>query len=276
MSGISDLLLDDGVPAEKMTAAAFDAFAKSIAIVATTLNPKFINIAKSQLLATADHGRAIYRINFADVFTSSKNMAFINNKKDIRALRDIGGNRPILISDNENFFYVTNDVTVTTLKKYRGRIPQISLQDLTDKDQIGESIAIDDTESLVNAVKGSKYVGLFIYDQQLHGFITSNSVFKLFEPESCHDAIGKEPDCIVKSYSFLKMCGSKANLKLYKTNDQFWLVTTTNINKVRKGGKKGQKKKTTIGPEVTIYEKVRAVGMSEFPNLLRLLSNRYE
>ena len=61
---------------------------------------------------------------------------------------------------------------------------------------------------------------------------------------------------------------------IYNTNGQFWLVTTTNINKARKGGKKGQK--ATIGPEVTIYEKVRAAGMSEFPNLLRLLSNRYE
>ena len=68
MSGISDLLLDDGVPAEETAAAAFDAFSKGVSVIASTLNPKFINIAKSQLLATGDHGRAIYRINFADVF----------------------------------------------------------------------------------------------------------------------------------------------------------------------------------------------------------------
>ena len=108
-------------------------------------------------------------------FPLSKDMAFINNKKDIRALRDIGGNRPILITEDDNFFYVTNDVTVTTLKKYRGTIRQIPIPVLSKKDQIGEAIAIDDTESLVNAVKSSKYVGLFLYDQQLHGFITSNS-----------------------------------------------------------------------------------------------------
>jgi|APSaa5957512622_1039677.scaffolds.fasta_scaffold18649_2 hypothetical protein len=270
MAGISDLLMDAGATLNSMAPAAFDAFAKGISLFAKALKPKVIHIHKAKLIATADYGRTIFQIDFSDVFPSQRTMSFVTTKEDIKALQEIQGNSPIIMLEDEALYYVANDTTILTLTKYRGTAHQISFPDLSKATQLGETVTITDTESITNVIKGSKWTGLFSHAGQLDGFITSTSIFRLFKSESCNDAVGTSPDYIFKCYSFLKMVGTYADLNLFSLNGQFWLKTTTNLGKTRKGGRKGKTK--TIGPIVTVYERLRPARLRDFPRLLTLLS----
>ena len=270
MTGLSSYLIDELEIKDTINPAAFDAFAKGVSVFAKALKPKVIHIHKAKLIATADYGRTIFQIDFSDVFPSQRTMSFVTTKEDIKALQEMQGNSPIVMLEDESLYYIANAATILTLTKYRGTAPQISFPDLSKAAQIGETVTISNTEGITKVIKGSKWTGLFTHDKQLNGFITSTSIFRLFESESCNDAVGKSPDCIFKSYSFLKMVGSYADLDLFSLNSQGWLKTTTNLGKTRKGGKK--RKANFIGPIVTVYERLRLAGMSEFPKLLSLLS----
>ena len=268
MSGLSEHFTDELKIKESIKSAEFDAFAKGVGLFATTLKPKKILIQQSQMLEKDE--RTIYRIDFSSVFPTRKTMAFLNIKEEITSLQDLSGNSDILLLEDDSKYYLVGDSAILTLTKYRATIPKITLPNLHQSDQMGETVTISDTENTTRAIRGSKWAGLFIHAGQLSGFITSNSVLRLFEADSCNDVIGKLPECVFKAFSFLKMAGSSADLVLYKAEGQFWLKTTTNFGKKRKGGKK--RKINSIGPVVTIFERLMPAGLSDFPRLLTLLS----
>jgi len=74
-----------------------------------------------------------------------------------------------------------------------------------------------------------------------------------------------------KAHSFLKMAGSTVHLGLYNLDGEFWLKTSTDIAKPRKGGQEEQLT-NAIGPPVTIYERLIPAGLNEFQRLFSLLS----
>ena len=269
MTGISELFLDAGADSQSLAPADFDSFYKGVSLFTKAVKPKAVSIVDSQLLARDEYGRTVYEIDFSNVFRQPQNMSFLNIKEEIQALQGLGGNSDVLLLEDDGCYYLAGETGVVPLTKYRGTAPKINLPDLKESDQMGKTVTISDTDSLSKAVRGSKWTGLFTHDGQLSGFITSNFMFRLFHSESSN-LIRKTPDAMYKAHSFLKMAGSTVHLGLYNLDGEFWLKTSTDIAKPRKGGQ--NKKKQLIGPPVTIYERLIPAGLNEFQRLFSLLS----
>ena len=270
MTGISEMLMDAGTASQSIAPANFDAFSKAIAVFTKTVRPRFIDILNSKLLATDEYGQTTYGIDFSSVFRQPQNMSFLNIKEEIKALEGLGGNSDVLLLEDDGCYYLAGEIGVVPLTKYRGTAPKINLPDLKESDQMGKTVTISDTDSLSKAVRGSKWTGLFTHDGQLIGFITSNFMFRLFHSESSN-LIRKTQDAMYKAHSFLKMAGSTVHLGLYNLDGEFWLKTSTDIAKPRKGGQEEQLT-NAIGPPVTIYERLIPAGLNEFQRLFSLLS----
>ena len=270
MSGISELLSENSTTFESMVPADFDAFAKGIALFAKALKPRILVIQDSKLLTSTNYGGSIFELDFTNQLPANTNLAFINRKEDFNSLREMGAkDRVILLEDNSSYYF-TNETNICTLKKYRASPPIISPPDFSDATQLGEHVSISNTDSIAKITKDAEWTALFTYDGQLSGFITSSSLYRLFTENSCRDVFGKPPDIILKSISFFQVVGSHAELNLFSVNGDFWLRTTTDIGKPRKGGQKAITEK--IGPVVKVYERLRPMTITQCPKLLSHIS----
>lgn len=273
MTGIAEGLSDAGAASKPISPAHFDAFLKAVISFVKVLKPRFISILNSRLLATDKYGRTMYEIDFSAVFPSPKTMAFVVTKEDIQALAGLGTSDGVLLFEDASHYYIAGENGIASLRKYRGTAPRITPPALEESDQIGETVVIEDTDSVSRAVRSAKWTGLLTHDGQLTGFLTPGSLFRIFTAELCSDVIGKVPDSIMyKSHSFLKLVGSTAHLNLFNLDGQTWLKTTTNIGKPKKGDGEGEIA-NAIGPTITVCERLTPAGMNEFGKLFSLLSH---
>ena len=274
MSGISELLSENCTISESMKPADFDAMAKGVLLFAKALKPQIFAIQDSKLVVSMNYGCTISELDFTGQLPANTSMTFINRKKDLNLLREMGAKDRVILLEDDSSYYFTTETNICTLRKYRARVPKISPPDLSDATQLGEHVSISNTDSIAKITKDAEWTALFTYDGQLSGFITSNSLYRLFTENSCRDVFGKPPDIILKSISFFQVIGSHAELNLFSVNGDFWLRTTTDIGKVRKGGKKATNE--TIGPVVTVYERLKPMAINSCPRLLAHISNAKE
>ena len=274
MSGISELLSENSTTFESMVPADFDAFAKGIALIAKALKPRISVIQDSKLLTSTNYGGFIFELDFTGQLPANTNMAFINRKEDINSLREMAPKDRVILLEDETNYYLATERHICTLKKCRASTPRVYPPDLSSATQLGEPVLVSNTESIAKITKKAEWTVLFTHGKQLGGFITSNSDYMLFTENSCRDVFGKPPDLVLKSISFFQVIGSHAELYLFSVNGDCWLRTTTDIGKPRKGGRKATTQ--TIGPVVTVYERLKPMAINSCPRLLAHISNAKE
>jgi len=270
MSGISEKLLENKPAPESMKPADFDAMAKGVLLFAKALKPQIFAIQDSKLVVSMNYGCTISELDFTEQLPANTNMSFVNRKESISSLREMQPKDLVILLEDDSFCYFTSETNICTLKKYRASVPRISPPDFSDATQLGETVTVSNTESIAKITKKAEWTVLFTHGKQLGGFITSNSDYMLFNENSCRDVFGKPPDIILKSISFFQVVGSYAEVNLFSVNSDFWLKTTTDIGKPRKGGKKATTE--TIGPVVTVYERLRPMTITQCPKLLSHIS----
>lgn len=272
MSGISEKLLENEPASKAMAPAHFDAFAKGVLLFAKALKPQIFAIHDSKLIISSKHGTAISELDLTGQLPPHTNMAFVNRKEDLTGLREMAPKGRVILLEDEAFYYFTTETHICTLKKYRASAQRISPPDFSDATQLGEPVTVTNTESMSKITKGAKWTALFTHDEQLNGFLTSNSDYMIFKENSARDVFGKPPDLILKSLSFFQVIGSHTELSLFSQKEQFWIKTKTNIGKTKKGGSENTTTET-IGPAVTVYERLKPMAINSCPRLLRFISN---
>jgi hypothetical protein len=272
MTGISEMLMDAGAASESIKPADFDAFAKGVLLFAKALKPRIFVIQDSKLVISTNHGTTISELDLTNQLAANTNMAFVNRKEDLIGLREMAPKDRVSLFEDDASYYFTTETNICTLKKYRASAPKISPPDLSDATQLGEPVTVSNTESMSKIVKNAQWTALFAHGEQLNGFVTSNSDYMIFKEKSAIDVFGQPPDLILKSLSFFQVIGSHAELSLFSQKEQFWLKTKTNIGKTKKGGSENTTTET-IGPAVTVYERVKPMTIKQCPRLLRHISN---
>jgi hypothetical protein len=271
MSGISEHLLQNETASKSMESADFDAFAKGISLFAKALKPRVFSIQESKMLAATNYSSTISELDFTGQLPLNTNMVFVNRKEDLNALRELEAENRVILLEDGSFYYFTSETNISSLKKYRASTSTISTPDLSDATLLSEPVSVSNTDSISKITKNAEWTALFTHNKQLSGFITSNSIYRLFTGNSCRDVFGKPPDLILKSLSFFQVVGSYAELALFSHDGHFWLVTKTDIGKPRKGGEKTETE--TIGPAVTVYERLKPMTIKQCPRILTHISN---
>ena len=160
-------------------------------------------------------------------------MAFTLNGKILKNLRDLEVGEIIAIHSELNqcytFFGTNTDYSILL----NSMVPDQTTPVFSSSEYIGSPVSISefDMRSIRRHLKKKKAGYLLVYDDQLEQFCASGGWSYLFNPNARSIIVGKVPNLMLTTHSFLAIVGKHdVSLKVARNQDGIWLITESTMS----------------------------------------------
>lgn len=239
MDDIIKPLIDKNSIITTFTPMEWDFLGKAIKLTVRKAKPRNITVKNNQISCLLGKRGSILTINYENKISKKLNFEFIA-KNCIAKITKIKGNNNVYLIDDpaKDHYYITNgNANVFLEKSFSADLP-IILPELKEENKLGIEQAIENIGNLKDII-GNKHAGkILIYDDQPAGIFVFRWGLYLFNGKSLSDYYYQSPQLVLKTGSFLRVCGSKVVIALYQVDGQYWLHTRTDMGKTkqREGG----------------------------------------
>lgn len=214
----------------------FDILVKTIDRFSAVVEKQIIVIRNSKLITSKNNGTTIHVADLTDFVYPPISLAILIDRDDINRLKEMNGNAEIQIFEDGSYYNFYNGVINVGIAKFNLHIPNFSSPLMDGWDQFGAEVRLaDNLESIRRLVPKSGPVDLLFYGDQLKRFATSKTDYINLDPDVESEVVGKSPDIILRSWSFLKLAGSKVIIRIYKKGENYMMVSMTDIGRFGSG-----------------------------------------
>ena len=207
-----------------------DGLIKSIQKIISLCKPTNILFTNSQAIHWLRDGAGLLCIDLKGLLETDVSIGLINQGGLSRSLSGLKNESDLTISSAHQgqvyrFVAGTSEINVPAALIDRTELLNIDFKDAVP---VGSPITINDTTSLTGHGKKTP-VKLHLHANQLSSvwFPDGVCVIILAGLSLCESP--SQPDLFFRSYAFLRCVGKKADLKVLRDHDQYWLLTESSI-----------------------------------------------